>query len=298
MIPAEFAYHVPPSLDDAIRLLAATPDAKVLAGGMSLIPAMKLRLMTPAALVDIGRLPELGGMRSENGSVRLGACVTLDAIAASAELRGVHLFAEAAQAIGDLQVRNRGTIGGSLVHADPAADWPAVFLALDGEASLRGPRGERRVAGSQFFTGILQSAIGEGEILTGVRLALPGARSGTAYVKMRHPASGFAVVGVAACVVLDDRSRCASLAIGVTGVNATAFRARSLETALTGTGLETAEIARASGAIKEADPLGDAFASAEYRAHLLGVYAGRAIARARERAARGSAGGQGRGTSA
>ena len=116
MIPAEFAYHVPPSLDDAIRLLAATPDAKVLAGGMSLIPAMKLRLMTPAALVDIGRLPELGGMRSENGSVRLGACVTHDAIAASAELRGVHLFAEAAQAIGDLQVRNRGTIGGSLVH--------------------------------------------------------------------------------------------------------------------------------------------------------------------------------------
>ncbi|HZP41816.1 MAG TPA: xanthine dehydrogenase family protein subunit M [Candidatus Binatia bacterium] len=288
MIPAEFTYHAPRSLDEAVRLLAATPDAKVLGGGMSLIPAMKLRLVAPPVLVDVARVPGLDGMRRENGAVRVGGGVTHDRLAASEELRDVHAIGEAAGAIGDVQVRNRGTIGGSLVHADPAADWPAVFLAFDGEATLRGPRGERRVAAKDFFTGILQSAAAPDEILTEVRFALPGARSGTSYVKMRHPASGFAVVGVAACVTLDEHGRCAAAAVGVTGVNATAFRAAGVEKALVGTALAEADVARACGTIPEADPLGDAFASAEYRRHLLGVWARRAIlaAHARARGAR------------
>lgn len=283
MIPAEFAYHVPRSVDEAMRLLIAEPEAKVLAGGMSLIPAMKLRLVTAPALVDIARIPQLCGVARQQSCLRVGACVTHDRLVTAEEGRDVHVLGEAAHAIGDVQVRNRGTIGGSLVHADPAADWPAVFLALDGEAVLQGPRGERRVPASAFFSGILASDTGPGEILTEVRLQLPGRRSGTAYVKMRHPASGFAVVGVAVRLTLDTGGRCESIAVGVTGVNATAFRARSLEATLTGTNLESADLERACGAIAEADALGDPFASAEYRAHLLAVYASRAIIQARRR---------------
>lgn len=284
MIPAEFAYQVPRSIDDALRLLAAAPEAKIVAGGMSLIPAMKLRLVSPPSLIDVARIAELGSIQRDGHAIRLGACVTHHRLLASAELRGADVVAEAAGAIGDLQVRNRGTIGGSLVHADPAADWPAVFLALDGEAVLRGPRGERRLPATSFFTGLLQSATADDEILTEVRLAVPAGRSGTAYAKMRHPASGFAVVGVAASVVLDSRGRCERAAIAVTGVNASAFRARSVESALQGTALDAAEVDKACAAMVECDALGDAYASAEYRRHLAGVYIGRAVARARERA--------------
>jgi carbon-monoxide dehydrogenase medium subunit len=288
MIPAEFTYVVPGSLDEALRALASTPDAKILGGGMSLIPAMKLRLVAPPALIDVARLPELGRVQRENGAMRIGAGVTHDRLGASEEVRDVHVLGEAARAIGDVQVRNRGTIGGSLVHADPAADWPAVFLALDGEAVLRGPRGERRVPATRFFAGILQSAAGPDEILTELRLPLPGPRSGSSYAKMRHPASGFAVVGVAVRVTLDGRGRCESLAIGVTGVNATAFRAASVEKALTGSTLADADVARACAAIAEVDPLGDPYASADYRRHLLAVYARRAIAAAHARARAGT----------
>ncbi len=282
MIPAEFNYQVPRSLDEALRLLTAS-EAKIVAGGMSLIPAMKLRLVAPPALIDIARVAELGGVRRDGGAVRVGACVTHDQLMRSAELGGAHVVAEAAGAIGDLQVRNRGTIGGSLVHADPAADWPAVFLALDGEAVLRGPRGERRLPAAKFFTGLLQSATAADEILTEVRLAMPAGRSGTAYAKMRHPASGFAVVGAAAVLTLDAKGRCERAAIGVTGVNASAFRAHSVEKALQGTGLDAAAVEKACATIAECDALGDAFASAEYRRHLAGVYIGRAVARAKER---------------
>ncbi|MGE0518936.1 MAG: xanthine dehydrogenase family protein subunit M [Candidatus Binatia bacterium] len=288
MIPAEFTYTAARSVDEALRLLSASPDAKILGGGMSLIPAMKLRLANPPALVDITRIPELGAIRRSGDAIAMGACVAHHRLLASEEVRGVDVVAEAAHAIGDLQVRNRGTIGGSLVHADPAADWPAVFLALDGEAVLRGPRGERRVPAASFFTGMLQSATGPDEILTEVRLAAPGARNATAYVKMRHPASGFAIVGVAVSLGLDARGRCERAAIGVTGVNASPFRARSVESALQGGALEPADVEKACAAIAECDPMGDAFASGEYRRHLLGVYIGRAIARARARAAQRS----------
>jgi carbon-monoxide dehydrogenase medium subunit len=198
----------------------------------------------------------------------------------------VHAIGETAAAIGDVQVRNRGTIGGSLVHADPAADWPAVFLALDGEAQVQGPDGARAIPADGFFAGMLASAVARDEVLTEVRLALPPARSGTAYLKLRQPASGFAIVGVAARVTLDRQGRVESAALGVTGINPVPFRASALEQRLIGkSAAQDGALRQACAQIEEADPLDDLHASAEYRAHLLGVFAARAVAAAAARVA-------------
>ena len=285
MIPAGFEYHAPESIADAVGLLAGAPDAKVLAGGMSLIPALKHRLLTPATLIDIGRIPDLDRVAERRGRVTFGARVTHAALAESAELSDLPVLRETARVIGDVQVRNRGTVGGSLVHADPAADWPAVFLALDGEAVAIGPRGERIVPASDFFAGMLTSALGPDEILTEVRLNPERKRAGQAYVKLRQPASGFAIVGVAAQVVLDRRGRAERVAVGVTGINAVPFRAAGLEARLTGSSLDAPTLDTACASIDEADPMEDIHASAEYRRHLAGVFARRALARAAERAA-------------
>jgi carbon-monoxide dehydrogenase medium subunit len=283
VIPAEFDYVAPLTLDEATRALAESPGAKVLAGGMSLIPAMKHRLLQPARLVDIARITELDGVDEKRGRVRIGARTLHADLVAHPQLADHPIFGETASVIGDVQVRNRGTIGGSLVHADPAADWPAVFLALDGEATLVGASGKRTVGAEDFFVGMLTSAAGEGDILTGVELHLERGRAGAAYAKLRQRASGFAVVGVAAQVVSDRRGRIDVASIGVTGVNAVPFRAHSLEARLRaaepGADLRTL----CSGA-EEADPMEDLHASAEYRRHLLGVFAARAVQRAWERA--------------
>jgi len=285
MIPHEFEYFAPRSLKEALELLGKNADAKALGGGMSLIPALKHRLQTPAALVDLGRLPGLEAVAEKRGAFAIGGRMTHSALAASPELAGAHAVREAAAAIGDVQVRNRGTIGGSLVHADPAADWPAVFLAFDGEATVASARGERTIAASQFFTGMLQSAVRRDEVLTEVRLSVERSRTGSAYRKLRQAASGFAIVGVAASLTLDRRGRIERAAVGVTGVNPVPFRATALEKRLSGESPDAATLRRLCARIEEADPTEDLHASAEFRAHLVGVYAARALAAAAERAA-------------
>ncbi len=284
MIPGEFEYFAPASLKEAIELLRSQPDAKLLAGGMSLIPALKHRLAQPAALVDLARVPGLDQIGERRGRVVIGARVPHRELTAAAELADYPIFADAAESIGDVQVRNRGTLGGSLVHADPAADWPAVFLALDGEATLAGPRGERQVRAADFFTGMLQSAVRADEVLTELHFSLERKRAGSAYCKLRQPASGFALVGVAAQIVLDRRSRCESAAIAITGVNPVPFRASSLEARLAGQPLDADALSLVCAGIDELDPTEDLHASAEYRGHLAAVFARRALLRAAERA--------------
>ena len=285
MIPQEFEYFAPRTLAEALDLVAKRPDAKLLGGGMSLVPALKHRLQTPAVLVDLGRVPDLEGVGERRGVISIGGRATHASLAEPGELADVHVIHEAAAAIGDVQVRNRGTIGGSLVHADPAADWPAVFLALDGEAVVRGAKGERTIAASQFFTGMLQSAVKRDEVLCEVRLTVERKRAGTAYAKLRQAASGFALVGVAAQVSLDRRGRIERAALGVTGVNPVPFRATALEKRLAGESPDGATLRRLCARIDEADPTEDLHASAEFRAHLVGVYAARALLAAAGRAA-------------
>jgi aerobic carbon-monoxide dehydrogenase medium subunit len=284
MIPAELDYAAPRALDEAVRLLAGTPGAKVLAGGMSLIPALKHRLLEPPLLVDLARIPELDGVSASGGRVRIGARATHAALLAHPALAAAPVFADAAAVIGDVQVRNRGTFGGSLVHADPAADWPAVFLALGGEARMVGPKGRRSVAADDFFVGMLQSALAEDEILVELELRVEAKRAGAAYAKLRQPASGFAIVGAAAQVVADRKGRIDEVRIGVTGVNATPFRALSVEKRLAGQSPDAAALRALCARIDEADPSGDLHASAEYRGHLAGVFVARAVAKALARA--------------
>ena len=284
MIPAEFEYAAPARLDEAVRLLAGTPGAKVLAGGMSLIPALKHRLAQPPLLVDIGRVPELDGVSVSGGKVRIAARTPHAALVAHPALAEAPIFADTAAVIGDVQVRNRGSFGGSLAHADPAADWPAVFLALGGEARLVGPKGKRSVAADDFFVGMLQSALAEDEILTELTLPLETKRAGAAYRKLRQPASGFAIVGAAVQLKLDRKGHIDEVRIGLTGVNPVPFRAKSVEARLRGQSPDAAALRTLCARIDEADPSGDLHASAEYRGHLAGVFVARAVASARGRA--------------
>jgi carbon-monoxide dehydrogenase medium subunit len=286
MIPGEFSYAAPRTLDEALALLAATADAKVLGGGMSLLPALKHRLTQPSALIDLARIPGLDQVVLRDGKVVIGGCATHASILASEAAGALPILREAASVLGDVQVRNRGTFGGSLVHADPAADWPAVFLALDGEADVVGAKGKRTVPAAQFFTSMLTSAVRRDEVLTEVRLKAGPERTGSAYLKLRQPASGFAIVGVAARVTLDAVARITEVAVGVTGVNAVPFRAKSLEQRLVGQVPDVFTFRTACGAMSEADPMDDLSASAEYRQHLLAVFATRALALACERAQR------------
>src|SRR6266478_5102787 len=210
MIPAQFDYLAPKTLDEAVGLLAQHPDeAKLLAGGHSLIPAMKLRLTTPQILIDLGRIKDLSYVREEGGQIRIGAMTTHYRLEASDRLREIcPLLPECAAQIGDVQVRNKGTIGGSLAHSDPAGDWPAAIIALDAEMVAVSAGGERTIMAGDFFVDMLTTALGAGEILREICIDKPQGRAGQSYVKMHHPASGFAVVGVAANLLLDGDSGC------------------------------------------------------------------------------------------
>ncbi|MCA1592888.1 MAG: xanthine dehydrogenase family protein subunit M [Acidobacteria bacterium] len=286
MIPAQFDYVAPVTLDEALSLLAEHQDeAKILAGGHSLIPAMKLRFAQPALLVDIGRLKDLAYIREEGGQVRVGAMTTHYQLESSARLREIcPLLPECAAAIGDVQVRNKGTIGGSLAHSDPAADWPAAILALDAEMIVVSAVGERAIPASDFFVDMLTTALAPNEILREIRVPLPPPRTGHAYAKLPHPASGFAVVGVAASVTRGADGTCESASVGVTGVSVKAYRARGVELALKGGALGQQEIAgAATHAADGVDLNEDLAASADYRRHLAEVYARRAIERAASR---------------
>jgi carbon-monoxide dehydrogenase medium subunit len=280
MYPANFDYKRPATVDEAIALLARHgDDAKLLAGGHSLIPAMKLRLAQPAVIVDIGRIANLSYIRESGGAIAIGAMTTHEEIESSKLLRDRSpLLAETAAHIGDPQVRNKGTIGGSLAHADPAADYPAAILALDAEIELAGPRGTRTVKAGAFFVDLLQTAIGPDEILTEIRV--PATAKSVAYEKTEQKASGFALAGVAVVIGADG------VRVGITGVAATAYRAAAVEQALAGQRTPSAgAIAMAAArAADGVDALGDIHASPEFRAHLAQVNTRRAIERALARA--------------
>src|SRR5499427_7477123 len=286
MIPAAFDYRRPTSLAEAARLLAAhADDAKILAGGHSLVPMMKLRLATPTMLIDIGRLSELTGIREQSGTLIIGAGTTHYAAESSALLRQrCPLLAETAAAIGDVQVRNRGTIGGSLSHADPAADWPAAILALGAELKLRGPKGERSVEAEKFFLGPMSTAVEPTEVLTEISVPVLERRCGSAYQTMTQQASGFAIVGVAVWLKVSGQNRCEDIGIGVTGLSDKPFRAHGVEEPLRGKKLTPKLIEESASQIATGiDPLADLHASAEFRAHLACVYASRAIQEAAKR---------------
>src|SRR5436190_10639582 len=282
MIPAQFDYARANTLDEALNLLAQNEDAKILAGGHSLIPAMKLRLIQPPLLVDIGRIKDLSYIREEDGQIRIGAMTTHYQIESSALLKQIcPLLPECASHIGDVQVRNKGTIGGSLAHADPAGDWPAAIVALDAELVAVSKNGERTIKAADFFVDLLTTALEPGEILREIRIQKPGARTGHAYAKMPHPASGFAVVAVAASLTLGADNACQSAGIGITGVAAKAYRAAAVEQALNGVILNDEVIQNAAAhATDTIDVNGDLFASADYRRHLAAVYTRRAVAAA------------------
>ena len=280
MIPAPFDYQAPATLEEAVSLLAADPDgAKILAGGHSLIPAMKLRLAQPQLLVDIARIKLLSYIREEGGEILIGATTTHYQLESSDLLKQIcPLLPACAASIGDVQVRNKGTIGGSIAHSDPAGDWPAAVLALDADLVLVGPNGERTVKAANFFVDLLTTDLQPGEILREIRIAKPSGRFGQAYQKVPHPASGFAVVGVAVHLGLNDDGSCKTAQIGVTGVSAKAYRASAVETALVGTNLDDQAIISAVAHVCDGiDPNTDLYASGDYRCHLAQVHARRAI---------------------
>src|SRR5437868_2677019 len=274
MIPAQFDYIAPSTLDEALGLLAEHPDdTKILAGGHSLIPAMKLRLAQPAMLIDIGRVKDLAYIREEGGQIRIGAMTTHYQLESSARLKEVcPLLPECAASIGDVQVRNKGTIGGSLAHADPAADWPAAALALRAELVAASARGERVIAADDFFVDMLTTALRADEVLREIRINAPVARTGQAYAKVPHPASGFAVVGVAVTLTTGGDGKCSAAGVGVTGVATRVYRAAQVESALAGATADEQTIAgAASHAADGVDANGDIYASADYRRHLAEV---------------------------
>jgi carbon-monoxide dehydrogenase medium subunit len=280
MIPAQFDYVRANTLDEALSLFAQNEDAKLLAGGHSLIPAMKLRLTQPPLLIDIARIKDLSHIREEDGQIRIGAMTTHYQIESSDLLKQIcPLLPECASHIGDMQVRNKGTIGGSLAHSDPAADWPAAILALNAEIVAVSKNGERTIRADDFFVDLLTTALEPGEILREIRIDKNGTRH--AYAKMPHPASGFAVVGVAANLTMNSSNECAQASIGITGVSSKAYRATAVEGALNGRTLDDASIAAAAAhATDGTDINGDLFASADYRRHLAEVYTKRALAAA------------------
>jgi aerobic carbon-monoxide dehydrogenase medium subunit len=279
MIPSSFDYIAAKSLDEAISLLARhKDDAKILAGGHSLLPAMKLRLMQPKVLIDLGRIKDLSYIKEEGGQIRIGAMTTHFQLETSDLLRrACPLLPETATHLGDMQVRNKGTIGGSLAHADPAADWPAAILALDAEIVAAGAKGDRVIKATDFFVEMLTTALGPGEVLREIRIPAGKAKTGQAYVKVRHPASGFAVVGVAVNLSVDG-GKCQSAAIGITGVSPKAYRAAKVESALKGSALDAKTLSSAAArAADGVDVNSDLYASAEYRKQLVTVYTRRAL---------------------
>jgi len=287
MLPREFEYLAPTTLEEAVSLLREHgDDAKLLAGGQSLVPIMKLRLAEPRWLIDLGRVQEMAYIKEDGGAIAVGAMTTHQMLEASDLLKAkLPLLPETAAQIADVQVRNRGTIGGSLAHADPAADLAAAVLGLGAEIKVTGPNGHRVIGADGFFQGVFTTALAENEIVTEVRFPSAAARTGSAYVKMPNPASHFAIVGVAAVVTMGGDGRCEAARIAVSGVAMTPFRAKAAEAALVGSAGDDAAItAAAAQAAAGVEALSDVHASAEFRLHLTKVYANRALQLARSRA--------------
>lgn len=286
MITQTFTFESPATIEDAVASLGRSPQAKVLAGGHSLIPLIKLGLAEPKQLIDLRRIRQLRDIRSEDGGIVVGALATHRSIADHAAVsKTLTALAEAAAAVGDLQVRSRGTIGGSLAHADPAADEPAPTLAFDATIRVIGPKGRRDIPAREFFKGPFETALAPNEIVIEVRFPAPAGRSGSAYAKFAHPASGFAIVGVAAVATVKGDGTVERAAIAVTGAAPSPFRATAAERAIVGTrGDANAVVAAAAKAADGVEAMSDLVASAEFRRHLVTVYARRALERAIEHA--------------
>jgi carbon-monoxide dehydrogenase medium subunit len=284
MFPAKFAYAAPGTLQEAVGLLE-DPDAKILAGGHSLLPLMKLRLAQPKLLVDIGRIPGLSYVRREDGQLAIGAMTTYREIQLSDEVhRSAPVLAEAVHEVGDPQVRAKGTLAGSLAHADPAGDTPAVALALGGTVRVVGPNGERDIDFDGFFVDMLTTALQEREIIREVRLNVQPAGSGAAYHKFDQPASHYALTGICAIVTLNGGT-IGSARVGVTGVGPKAYRPTAVEQALVGKPAEEEAVRAAVQTVADGiDVQGDIHASPEYRAHLARVLTRRAVLQAAQRA--------------
>jgi len=285
MIAQTFAYSRPATLQEALGLLASG-DAKPLAGGMSLIPLMKLRLAAPEHVVDLGRIAELNEIREEAGAIRIGATATHYQIESSPLLRArCPLMAEVAGRIGDVQVRNMGTIGGSVAHADPAADYPAALLALEAKVRLVSAKSDRTLSISDFFVDTFTTALEPGEIVREIIVPVENDRGAVSYEKVVHPASGFAVVGVAARVAKSN-GKVGMTRVGVTGLSARAFRAANVEALLEGAVGGVDDVRRAAAVVADGiDTNSDLYASAGYRRHLARVSTERALTAALSRTA-------------
>jgi carbon-monoxide dehydrogenase medium subunit len=291
MKPAPFEYHAPSRLDDAVALLARLGEgAKVIAGGQSLVPMLALRLAVFDDLVDIGGIDELRGVERRNGSLWIGAGTTQSTIGSSDDVRdAVPLLARATPLIGHFQIRNRGTLGGSLAHADPAAEYPAVALTLDAQLVARSPRGERTIAVRDFFTGTWSTDLADDEILTGANFPVAEGRAGFAIEELARRHGDFALAGATVAVTLDDADRIARAAIGLLGLGSTPRRAAAAESLVTGaavTDVDAAAVGRAAVADLVAIP-SDLHAPASYRTRVGAVIVARAWERAIEEARQG-----------
>ncbi len=273
MYPVEFEYQAPGTVAEAIALLEQNEDAKILAGGHSLLPMLKLRLSQPSLVVDIGRIPGLSEITEEGDTLRIGAMTTQVSIMDSDLVRRTApLLAETAEHVGDPQVRNRGTIGGTLAHGDPAADQTASFLALGGSVTVIGPNGERAITADDLFLDMMTTALEPNEVLVSVHVPVQGAHTGSAYEKFANPASGYAIAGVAAVITLGDDGTCVGARVAITGASSKATRAEGVEAALQGKRLDdTAIAAAAEHAAEGLSLISDLHASEEYRAHLAKV---------------------------
>jgi carbon-monoxide dehydrogenase medium subunit len=286
MFPAQFDYYRAHSTAEAGQLLAAHPDAKLLAGGHSLIPILKLRLAAPESVIDIGRIAELKGISVSDGAVRIGALTTHAQIASSSDVRQHAAgLAEAAAQIGDPAVRNRGTIGGNIAHADPASDLPTILVALGATVHTIGPKGARTIAAGEFFKGLMTTALATNELLTAVEVPRLGAGQASAYAKFAHPASRYAVVGAAA-VLRVKGGVCSGATIVAGGLTPAPRRLEAVEAALNGRTINAETIAKAAAGTASGlgdDVLGDIYASAEYRKSVAHVWVRRAISAASAR---------------
>ena len=276
MIPTSFEYKKAGSVADAIGMLG--DDGQILGGGQSLIPALKLRLNSPGALVDISKIEAIQGISDNDKSITIGGGATHASIANDSALDShAPMMGQAAREIGDIQVRNRGTIGGSMAHADPAADWPAVLLASDANVMIQNKDGKRTVDIDQFFTGFYETALKEGEVITGISIPKSGFNKNSAYTKFKQPASRFAIVGCAVAIDIDG-GVVKEARVALTGVSESAYRATAVEKALVGQAFTAETIEAAVGDVIEGrDVMSDHYASEKYRTHLAGVYVKRAL---------------------
>lgn len=285
MYPRPFEYARAGSIDEALDLKSET-GGRFIAGGHSILPMMKIRMTAPDALVDIGRIDGLRGI-SSNGGISVGALTTHAMVASEEGGAFPSALKEAASMIGDPQVRNRGTVGGNVAHADPASDLPTVFTALGATMKAKSKDGSREIPATDFFTGLFESALGEDEILTAISVGSEEAGTGSAYAKLFNPASRYAVVGACASVTLGDDGSCTSARVAVGGLTATAVLLDAVADAVVGEQITDETANRAAQAAVDVvgdDVMGDVYAGAEYRKRMLPVFVGRALTSAAARA--------------